>query len=153
MKVYSEEFKADAVALYLSDPAQTYASVAKDLGVNRETLRLWVRQARAGQAGETLARRREAGAAPVASDAVLDWEMWGRAPYGYDAATLYCHTLLQADVAQTVHDTFADMLDTPEGTRTQLFVITRMLFRADRGDYDDLVIPLHRHARSLLAAS
>ena len=46
MKVYSEEFKADAVALYLSDPAQTYASVAKDLGVNRETLRLWVRQAR-----------------------------------------------------------------------------------------------------------
>jgi transposase-like protein len=32
MKVYSEEFKADAVALYLSDPARTYASVAKDLG-------------------------------------------------------------------------------------------------------------------------
>ena len=46
MKVYPPEFKADAVALYLSDPARTYASVAKDLGVNRETLRLWVRQAR-----------------------------------------------------------------------------------------------------------
>jgi transposase len=45
MRVYSEEFKADAVAVYLSDPSQTYASVAKDLGVNRETLRLWVRQA------------------------------------------------------------------------------------------------------------
>jgi len=44
MKVYSEEFKADAVALYVSDPAATYASVAEDLGVNRETLRLWVKQ-------------------------------------------------------------------------------------------------------------
>jgi transposase len=47
MKAYSGEFKADAVALYLSDPARTYASVAEDLGVNRETLRLWVQQARA----------------------------------------------------------------------------------------------------------
>jgi transposase len=46
MKVYPPEFKADTVGLYLSDPARTYASVAKDLGVNRETLRLWVRQAR-----------------------------------------------------------------------------------------------------------
>ncbi|MFC7641669.1 transposase [Streptosporangium lutulentum] len=45
MEAYSAEFKADAVALYLSDPARTYASVANDLGVNRETLRLWVRQA------------------------------------------------------------------------------------------------------------
>jgi transposase len=57
MKVYSPEFKADAVALYLSDPARTYASVAKDVGVNRETLRLWVRTARAGQAGVSFARR------------------------------------------------------------------------------------------------
>jgi transposase len=75
MKVYSEEFKADAVALYLSDPAATYASVAKDLGVNRETLRLWVRQARAGQAGgKATARRSEPDAASVASDAVLEEE-------------------------------------------------------------------------------
>jgi transposase len=75
MKVYSEEFKADAVALYLSDPSRTYASVAKDLGVNRETLRLWVRQARAGQAeAGRPARRREADTAPVGSDAVLEQE-------------------------------------------------------------------------------
>jgi transposase len=79
MKVYSEEFKADAVALYLSDPTRTYASVAKDLGVNRETLRLWVRQARVGQAGEqavgkSTGRRREPGAGSVASDAVLEEE-------------------------------------------------------------------------------
>ncbi|GAA4637224.1 hypothetical protein GCM10023196_090160 [Actinoallomurus vinaceus] len=82
---------------------------------------------------------------------ILGWEMWGRAPYGYDAATLYCHSLLQPEVAQTVHDTFADVLDTPDGRRTQLFAITNMLLRADRGDYLDLVIPLHHHARALLA--
>jgi transposase len=76
MKVYSEEFKADAVALYLSDPTRTYASVAKDLGVNRETLRLWVRQARAGQAGgQSPDRRGGPGAAPIASDAVLEEEI------------------------------------------------------------------------------
>jgi transposase len=75
MKVYSEEFKADAVALYVSDPTRTYASVAKDLGVNRETLRLWVRQARQSKPGEQAPdRRREADAGPVASDAVLEDE-------------------------------------------------------------------------------
>ena len=74
MKVYSEEFKADAVALYVSDPGSTYASVAKDLGVNRETLRLWVRQARQAKAGEHGQERRAADAGPVASDAVLEEE-------------------------------------------------------------------------------
>jgi transposase-like protein len=47
MKAYSSEFKADAVALYLSDPDHTFSSVGQDLGVSRETLRNWVRSARA----------------------------------------------------------------------------------------------------------
>jgi transposase len=42
---YPPEFRADAVALYRSSPERTIAAVAKDLGVNHETLRLWVRQA------------------------------------------------------------------------------------------------------------
>ncbi|WP_157857129.1 transposase [Streptomyces sp. PRh5] len=42
---YSPEFRADAVALYHAGPGGTYASVAKDLGVNHETLRTWVRDA------------------------------------------------------------------------------------------------------------
>ncbi|MFE2640592.1 IS3 family transposase [Streptomyces scopuliridis] len=45
---YSPEFRADAVALYHASPSGTYASVAKDVGVNHETLRTWVRDA--GQA-------------------------------------------------------------------------------------------------------
>ncbi|PSK96132.1 transposase [Murinocardiopsis flavida] len=43
MKVYPPEFKADAVALYRSRPGATIASVADDLGVNRETMRNWIR--------------------------------------------------------------------------------------------------------------
>ncbi|WPW26423.1 IS3 family transposase [Streptomyces atratus] len=42
---YSPEFRADAVALYHASPGGTYASVAKDVGVNHETLRTWVRDA------------------------------------------------------------------------------------------------------------
>ncbi|MFE0726629.1 IS3 family transposase [Streptomyces rochei] len=42
MKDYSDEFKADAVALYASTPGATYKSIAADLGINRATLREWV---------------------------------------------------------------------------------------------------------------
>ncbi|MGS2592005.1 IS3 family transposase [Streptomyces hebeiensis] len=51
MKVYSPEFKADAVALYLSDPGHTFEGVGKDLGISRETLRNWVRTERARHGG------------------------------------------------------------------------------------------------------
>jgi transposase len=36
-------FKADAVALYRSRPGATIAQIADDLGINRETLRSWIR--------------------------------------------------------------------------------------------------------------
>jgi transposase-like protein len=42
MKDYSEEFRADAVALYESTPGATYKDIAADLGINRATLREWV---------------------------------------------------------------------------------------------------------------
>ncbi|MEU7383393.1 MULTISPECIES: transposase [unclassified Streptomyces] len=42
MKDYSDEFKADAVALYESTPGATCKSIATDLGINRNTLRNWV---------------------------------------------------------------------------------------------------------------
>ena len=52
-KHYPQQFKADAVALYRSRPGATIAAIADDLGINRETLRSWVRvddQRRAGPA-------------------------------------------------------------------------------------------------------
>jgi transposase len=42
-KHYPAQFKADAVALFRSRPGATIASIADDLGINRETLRSWVR--------------------------------------------------------------------------------------------------------------
>ena len=64
MKDYSDQFKADAVALYESTPGATYKSIAADLGINRATLREWVLRDRerrgAGQRndrGDRLAHR------------------------------------------------------------------------------------------------
>lgn len=76
MKVYLAEFKADAVALYLSDPKNTYEGVSKDLGISRETLRSWVRaeRDRKGHAAGTGGSPRAAQAAQVASDDVLKEE-------------------------------------------------------------------------------
>ena len=59
---YSPEFRADAVALYHASAGRTYASVAKDLGVNHETLRVWVREAEQAAvpgAAETTALEKE----------------------------------------------------------------------------------------------
>ncbi|WP_435796929.1 transposase [Streptomyces flaveolus] len=68
MKDYSDEFKADAVALYESTPRATYNSIAADLGINRATLREWVLRDRerrgadpaAARAGQTAARATQA---------------------------------------------------------------------------------------------
>ncbi|SEG90232.1 transposase, partial [Thermomonospora echinospora] len=76
LKHYPEEFKADAVALYLSDPSKTYRQVAEDLGINRATLRQWVIDAR--RRGEAGPKPKPAGkgnpAQDVASPDVLEKE-------------------------------------------------------------------------------
>lgn len=56
MKDYSDEFRADAVALYESTPGATYKGIAADLGVSRGALRTWV-----------LAARERRGEGPVAA--------------------------------------------------------------------------------------
>ncbi|MFB4298590.1 IS3 family transposase [Actinomadura sp. NTSP31] len=77
---YSEEFKADAVALFLSTPSATYVSVARDLGVSRGTLRNWVLADRK--------RRAAAGELPGGGPAAEPGEAWqqapGKGPVGFD---------------------------------------------------------------------
>ncbi|MFE7504646.1 hypothetical protein [Promicromonospora sp. NPDC057488] len=82
--------------------------------------------------------------------AILDWEGWGIAPAGYDAATLYCHSLLIPETARQVHEQFADVLDTTDGQRSQLFAIARILDRARHGDYKALAERAKNHLRTLL---
>jgi hypothetical protein len=81
---------------------------------------------------------------------LLDWESWGVAMGGYDVATLYVLALRAPETAKKIHDVFADMLDSPDGTRAQLMVITRYLRRVDNGEFMDYADQLHRHARKLL---
>lgn len=58
MKDYSDEFKADAVALFESVPGATYKSIAADLGIDRNTLRTWVQRDRERRgADQTVARK------------------------------------------------------------------------------------------------
>jgi transposase len=54
---YSAEFRADAVALCRASPGRPVAAVARDLGVNHETLRLWIK---AAEESETPSVRAEA---------------------------------------------------------------------------------------------
>lgn len=84
---------------------------------------------------------------------LLDWEGWGTAPAGYDAALLYCTSLLQPDIAYRVHEVFADLLDSPDGIHAQLCAAATLLLRVAYGHHLDLAEPLHRHASRLLDAS
>jgi len=81
---------------------------------------------------------------------LLDWESWGRAPAGYGAASLYCHSLLVPQTARRVREVFGDILDTTEGRYAQACVIVHLLRRALGGDYTDLVLPLHGLADRIL---
>jgi hypothetical protein len=84
---------------------------------------------------------------------LLDWESFGVAPAGYDAATLYVLSLRVPDTAASVHETFADVLDSPDGVRSQLHVIGRFLKRVELGEFADMAGAWHQHARSLLSKS
>lgn len=82
---------------------------------------------------------------------ILDWESWGAAPAGYDAALLHAASLLEPDTAARVHDTFADLLAGPAGAVAQLAAAAKLLRLVEHGDHPDLAAPLHRHARAVAA--
>jgi len=64
---------------------------------------------------------------------LLDWEGWGRAPEGFDAATLYAYTLLQPDIAARVRDVFP-VLGSPVGLAAEATVCAMLLQTVSRGD-------------------
>ncbi|WP_147341202.1 hypothetical protein [Actinomadura logoneensis] len=74
---------------------------------------------------------------------ILDWEGFGPAPHGFDAAHLHAYTLPTPDIAARVRDTFADTLHTDEGRQAELIVAAIILQAADRD-------PVHAHLAPLL---
>ncbi|MFJ5901160.1 hypothetical protein ACIQFZ_38505 [Streptomyces sp. NPDC093064] len=64
---------------------------------------------------------------------ILDWEGWGRAPEGFDAATLFAYTLLQPDTTTRVRDVFP-VLGSPAGLAAEATVCAMLLQTVARGD-------------------
>ena len=86
---------------------------------------------------------------------ILDWEFWGAAPAGYDAAILYLVTLHLPKTAARVHDTFADILDSDVGVFAQVAFVARFLrniglTREPEEPYSVLADPWRNHAHHLL---
>ncbi|MEV6536965.1 hypothetical protein AB0M86_46720 [Streptomyces sp. NPDC051639] len=79
---------------------------------------------------------------------ILDWEAWGRAPQGFDAATLYAYSLLQPGVAHRVRATFP-ILGSPEGFAAEAIVCAMLLQTTERGDNQALTDRLRAWAGEL----
>lgn len=79
---------------------------------------------------------------------LLDWEGFGMAPAGYDAAMLLAYSLLVPTFANRVRDTFP-VLKTEPGRIAQIIVITELLRSAARGDHPELVAALRALAAEL----
>lgn len=81
---------------------------------------------------------------------LLDLEGFGRAPAGYDAATLYTYSLLAPRTAARVYKAFADILDTSAGRFAQLAIATELLQSCTRGDNLDLRPALEKRVQALI---
>lgn len=81
---------------------------------------------------------------------LVDFEGWGLAPAGYDAATLHSYSLLVPPVAARVRSELAYILGTTSGRFAELVVITELLHATTRGDNLALAEPLRQRAAHLL---
>lgn len=82
---------------------------------------------------------------------ILDWEGWGKAPAGFDAAMLHTYSLLVPTVTARIQEQLGETLDTPEGRFAELAVITMLLQTNTRGDNLELADALHVRANHLLS--
>lgn len=79
---------------------------------------------------------------------LLDWEGWGSAPAGYDAAVLHAYALPEPDTAAQVHKVFAEELDTETGQLAQLIICAEIVQAAPRDDLHARLAPYaHAHVR------
>ncbi|MFC9680363.1 hypothetical protein [Streptomyces sp. NPDC056948] len=72
---------------------------------------------------------------------VLDWEGWGGAPVGFDAAMLYAYSLQQPDIAARVRAAFP-VLGSPAGLAAEATVCAQLLQTVARGDNLNIEAPL-----------
>jgi hypothetical protein len=63
---------------------------------------------------------------------LLDWESWGRAPRGYDAATLWGFSLGAPEIAEQITAEFADDLRSRSGLLSQLLFCANVMRQSSR---------------------
>lgn len=81
---------------------------------------------------------------------MLDWEGWGRAPTGYDAAMLAVYTITAPRTQARLRTELAGLFDTPEGRFAELTVLAELIQTTSRGDNLDMEAALRERARELL---
>lgn len=75
---------------------------------------------------------------------LLDWEGWGRAPAGMDAAFLLCYAGSNPAAVKTVWSVFGDVLNTPDGRLSRLFAAAELRRMINlHGDHPQLEGHLH----------
>lgn len=80
---------------------------------------------------------------------ILDWEGWGTAPAGYDAALLHAYSLTMPETAERVRRELSTVLDSEGGRFAELVVITELLQSAERGDNVELVPTLRQRVEEI----
>ena len=83
---------------------------------------------------------------------ILDWECWGWAPAGYDAAHLACSAVLHPDIEARARTEFADVLATYSGGVAQLLAATKYLRLVEDGEHPEIAAPIRRHAETVIQA-
>jgi hypothetical protein len=84
---------------------------------------------------------------------LLDWESWGTAPAGYDAALLHVVSLTRPPLARLIHRLHQRELDTPTDHIAQLAAASKVLELVDRGHNPELARPVRERAEQLLRDS
>jgi hypothetical protein len=84
---------------------------------------------------------------------ILDWEGWGLAPLGYDAAVLHAYALAEPETAAEVREVFADVLNTDAGRLAHLIICAEIVQAAERDAVHARLAPYaRRFAAELLTA-
>lgn len=82
---------------------------------------------------------------------ILDWEGFGPAPVGFDAANLYAYSLPDSAVARRVRTVFGDELGGPSGRLAELLVAVIILQAAERDPIHARLAPaVRQHVTGLL---
>ncbi len=82
---------------------------------------------------------------------ILDWETWGRAPYGFDVAHLYLFSVTQAEALANLKQVFSPILENPAYDLTLLYAAADLIRQFEsRGKHEAIQEGLHREVETVL---